>query len=94
VSGVITRRYLVSGKVQGVFFRVSTADEGNRLGLSGTVRNLPDGRVEVFAAGIQQLLEQFESWLSVGPERAVVDSVEVEDAAPETVAAGGFSVVC
>lgn len=44
-------RFVVSGRVQGVFFRASTRDEALRLGLRGHARNLPDGRVEVMVSG-------------------------------------------
>ena len=69
-------RYLVSGRVQGVWFRQSTQSLANRLGLRGWVRNLPDGRVEVVAAGAE--LAQLAAWLQQGPELARVERVESE----------------
>ncbi|MBN1378497.1 MAG: acylphosphatase [Gammaproteobacteria bacterium] len=69
------RRFWVSGRVQGVCFRTSTRSRALHLGLSGWVRNLIDGRVEVFACGDQQPLTDFERWLNDGPELARVDSV-------------------
>jgi acylphosphatase len=68
----------VSGHVQGVFFRASTRDEGKALGLSGWVRNLRDGRVEVLAEGEESQIDQLESWLAHGPPGAFVDDLTVE----------------
>lgn len=56
-------RFWVSGRVQGVFFRASTRQQALRLGLSGSARNLDDGRVEVIAAGDGQSLEKLARWL-------------------------------
>jgi len=72
-------RYLVSGRVQGVFFRGSTAAEARRLDLSGWARNLPDGRVEVVAAGDEAALSELAAWLWQEPRAARVDGVEVEE---------------
>lgn len=72
-------RFLVSGKVQGVFFRASTREQALRLGLSGSARNLDDGRVEVIAAGDSQSLEKLARWLQEGPPAAEVAEVVRED---------------
>jgi len=69
-------RFLVSGLVQGVFFRASTREEAQRLGLTGHARNLPDGRVEVVAHGAPEALEALERWLWQGPPAAKVDAVQ------------------
>ncbi len=71
-------RCMVSGRVQGVFFRGSAREEARRLGLNGFARNLPDGRVEVIAAGPEAAVETFRQWLHQGPPAARVDSVECE----------------
>jgi acylphosphatase len=79
-------RFVVSGRVQGVFFRASTRDEALRLGLTGHARNLPDGTVEVVACGDDAALGQLESWLELGPPLAQVSRVErstVDIAVPE-----------
>jgi acylphosphatase len=68
----------VSGRVQGVFFRASTEQQAQRLGISGWVRNLRDGRVEVLACGDEQQLETFVKWLEIGPEYAKVTKIEVK----------------
>lgn len=69
-------RFLVSGKVQGVFFRASTRDRALDLKLSGRATNLPDGRVEVIAEGDATALDALETWLQHGPPMAHVDRVE------------------
>ena len=71
----ICRRYLVSGRVQGVWFRESTRREATRLGLAGSATNLPDGRVEVLAAGSGKDIDQLSAWLRHGPDMARVDGV-------------------
>ena len=69
-------RMRISGRVQGVFFRVYTRDEARRLGLKGWVRNLPDGRVEVLAQGDPDKVSALESWCRQGPPHARVQDVE------------------
>ena len=72
---MLCRHYKISGRVQGVFYRASTHDIAVKLGLSGWVRNMPDGCVEAVACGSEQQLAQFESWLHQGPPMARVDRV-------------------
>ncbi|MEJ1096866.1 MULTISPECIES: acylphosphatase [unclassified Pseudoxanthomonas] len=69
-------RFLISGKVQGVFFRASARERALDLGLSGRATNLPDGRVEVIAEGDASALDALETWLKHGPPRARVDRME------------------
>jgi len=73
------KRFIVSGRVQGVWFRGSTREEALRLGLTGHAINLPDGRVEVLACGDGAALDQLGSWLWHGPELAAVNDVCSED---------------
>lgn len=80
-------RFLVSGKVQGVFFRARTREQAQRLGLSGSARNLADGRVEVIVAGQADAIGTLEDWLQEGPPSAEVDEV-VRSSCDETVPAG------
>ena len=80
-----TIRYLVSGKVQGVFYRGSTARQARRLGLVGWARNLPDGRVEVVASGDPARLAELAEWLWEGPPSAVVREVAAEEWPAEDV---------
>jgi acylphosphatase len=67
---------LVSGRVQGVFFRASTREQAQALGLNGQVRNLPDGRVAVTASGPQAALDVLHQWLWEGPRQAAVTDVQ------------------
>ncbi|HET8552611.1 MAG TPA: acylphosphatase [Gammaproteobacteria bacterium] len=73
------RRFKVSGRVQGVFFRASTRAEAERLGITGYAANLADGCVEVLACGEADALDDLAAWLRHGPPRAEVDAVRVED---------------
>ena len=71
-------RYLVSGRVQGVFFRVSAAEHARSLGLSGRAKNLANGQVEIIACGEADKLGLLETWLHHGPPYARVDVVTSE----------------
>jgi acylphosphatase len=81
VADLARAHLLVSGLVQGVFFRQSTVDEARRLGLCGWVRNCPDGRVEVEAEGERTKVEALVRWCGRGPPAARVDGVQVAWAA-------------
>lgn len=81
-------RFLVAGKVQGVWFRASTCDTARTLGLRGHARNLDDGRVEVVAAGPPDALDTLERWLHDGPPLAKVASVEREGIALDGIGYG------
>jgi len=71
-------RALVIGRVQGVGFRYSAIREARRLGINGTVSNLPDGTVEVMAEGDADRLARFASWLRRGPPGAHVRDLQIE----------------
>lgn len=81
---------LVDGRVQGVFFRAATQETANRIGVSGWVRNLPDGRVEAVFEGEAAAVASAVAWTRVGPDRAVVTSVDEYAEEPEGLA--GFRV--
>jgi acylphosphatase len=83
MSTLVCRRFLVSGKVQGVFFRASTARQAEQLQVRGWAKNLPDGGVEVLALGSPPAVEKLGDWLRQGPPRARVDAVEVSEEVPE-----------
>jgi len=78
MSDWIARRCLVSGRVQGVFFRASTRDRALALGLTGHACNLEDGRVEVLACGPSAAVETLCRWLWDGPPAAEVSAVQIE----------------
>lgn len=76
-DAMVCYRYLVSGRVQGVFYRTSAQQWASDLGLRGWVRNLTDNRVELLACGEQSVLDELEKWLEIGPEYAKVSNIEV-----------------
>ncbi|MGH8459624.1 MAG: acylphosphatase [Nevskiales bacterium] len=84
-------RFRVSGRVQGVGFRYAALHEARRLGVSGWVRNLPDGRVEVLAQGTDELLDRLSGWLQQGPPGARVTGVE-RSTEPSAELAPGFDI--
>jgi acylphosphatase len=81
----VSRRFRITGKVQGVYFRHSTRLEAERLAIRGFARNLPDGSVEVVAHGAGAAIEGLRQWLHRGPAMARVERVfelELEDDRP------------
>ena len=82
------RRFIVKGRVQGVFFRDSTRRVAESLGLTGHAVNLPDGDVEVLATGDPDAIARLEAWLQDGPPLSRVTSVEGSDV--ETPPPTGF----
>ena len=81
-------RFLVSGKVQGVWFRAATREQALHLGLAGSAKNLADGRVEVLAIGDQEAIDELAQWLLQGPPLAKVTEVEREPIIPAPVLSG------
>jgi acylphosphatase len=73
----VSRRFRVTGKVQGVYFRHSTRLEAQCMGIAGHARNLPDGSVEVVASGATAAVDALHRWLHQGPPSARVDAVEI-----------------
>jgi acylphosphatase len=88
---LVVRRFIVSGKVQGVYFRHSTRLEAKKLGIRGLARNLPDGSVEVLAHGSATAVDTLRLWLAHGPRHARVDEVRETPPDVEPVP-GGFEV--
>ena len=78
----------MTGRVQGVGYRYTTADVARRLGLTGWVRNAPDGSVEVRAQGHERILDEFVAFLKKGPRSARVESVDVTPVSPDPSATG------
>jgi acylphosphatase len=77
-EGASRVRMIVSGRVQGVFFRASAAQAARALGVRGCARNLPDGAVEIVAEGARSSLERLLAWAQTGPPQARVDEVRAE----------------
>ena len=73
---------IVSGRVQGVSYRASTADLGRRLHLTGWVRNLPDGSVELEAEGPDAAIAELLAWCTDGPPAARVTGVDATEMTP------------
>ncbi len=86
----VRRRVVVSGKVQGVFFRDATRREAERLGVSGWVRNRDDGTVEAVFEGAVEAVEELVAWCRIGPPHARVDDVQAIDEAAEDLR--GFEI--
>ena len=70
-------KILVSGRVQGVYFRMFTQNKAKHFGIKGCAKNLPDGRVEIIAEGVHCSIENFIKWCYRGPITARVDNVEI-----------------
>lgn len=75
---MIRTHMYVSGRVQGVFFRINTRRKALELGLTGWVRNLPGGQVEVVVEGEENQVDELIRWCGKGPPRAVVTNLEVK----------------
>lgn len=79
---VVARHVSVTGRVQGVFFRVWAQEQADELGIAGWVRNCPDGRVDLHLEGEQATLEQMIERLRRGPPAATVDDVRLWEVEP------------
>jgi len=88
----LTRRFFISGRVQGVGYRIFARHEAHKLGVSGFTRNLHDGRVEVLAQGTPAQLVELRAALQRGPLFSSVDDVREEDARLEPQYSGKFVV--
>jgi acylphosphatase len=84
----VARRFIVSGRVQGVGFRYFALDAGRREGLHGYVMNRDEGTVEAVAEGEAHAVERFERALRRGPSRSRVEHVRVEEMEPELTTTG------
>jgi acylphosphatase len=84
---VVRYRVLISGRVQGVFFRDTCRQLAEDSGVTGWVRNLPDGRVEAVFEGPAEEVRRLVEWAYNGPRWAVVDDVAVQSEPPEGLAA-------
>jgi acylphosphatase len=87
---LVRRRVVVRGRVQGVWFRESARRRAVQLGVSGWVRNRPDGAVEAEVEGRPEAVDVLVSWFGHGPPQAQVDSIRVDQRAP--LGEHGFSV--
>jgi acylphosphatase len=79
----IRRRVVVTGRVQGVFYRAACRSQAEELGVTGWARNLADGRVEVVVEGETAAVDALVRWCGDGPPRALVTNVAVTTEEPE-----------
>lgn len=79
----IAKRFFVAGLVQGVYYRAQCQQKARELGLKGYVKNLPDGRVEVFCQGAAEAVLELETWCWQGSPAAKVEQVEARAELPE-----------
>jgi acylphosphatase len=80
----------ISGRVQGVFYRQSTKEKAKELGITGIVRNLKNGDVEILATGAQERLDELADWCKQGPPQAEVESISTTKLPLQTFS--GFNI--
>jgi acylphosphatase len=88
----VAKRYYLSGMVQGVGYRYFAARAARQLGVAGFAKNLPDGRVEVYAIALPAVLTSFRSELKRGPQGAIVENVSEDEAEIDPQFADKFSI--
>ena len=74
-----TVHLIIKGKVQGVYYRASARDVANELGVTGWIKNMPDGNVEALVSGNGERVMKFVEWCRKGPKNAEVIDVEIND---------------
>lgn len=86
-----TVHLIIKGKVQGVYYRASARDVANELGVTGWIKNMPDGNVEALASGNEERVMKFVEWCRKGPKNAEVGEVIINDSSerPPT----GFRII-
>ena len=85
-------RVIVSGRVQGVGFRMSTLQKARQIGITGYVRNLSNGDVEILALGKADKVDELIKWAKLGPPSAIVNNLEVEVIANDGEEFVGFEI--
>lgn len=91
MTGKRTKKVIISGKVQGVYYRLETQKAARQAGVAGYVKNLANGSVEAVFQGNQEAVDQMVAWCHQGPPAARVDQVVV-DTPPSDTAFTGFEV--
>lgn len=86
-----TVRLIIKGKVQGVFYRATAKDVADLIGVKGWVKNLPNDDVEITATAADDVLQKFIAWCKLGPPKASVDEVIVEELSTEDFK--GFKII-
>ena len=72
-----TVRLIITGRVQGVFFRATAKDVADKIGVTGWVKNAEEGNVEIMASGSDDQLQKFIAWCKLGPRKAIVTDVAI-----------------
>ena len=80
LDAIVCKRLLISGRVQGVAYRITMVDVAERLGVQGWVRNRVNGDVEAMVEGAPDAVEGIIEWARSGPSLAIVENVRIEDA--------------
>jgi acylphosphatase len=88
---LVTYSIIVSGKVQGVFYRQSTREKATTIGITGTVENLSNGEVKIIATGTKEQIETLMQWCRQGPPKAIVTTVEIAELPLQSF--GQFSII-
>jgi acylphosphatase len=83
--GIKQKHCLISGRVQGVSYRYSAQQQAHKLGVTGWVRNLADGRVELLIQGETEQMENMLNWANQGPRFAEVTSIEVTEQSADLI---------
>ena len=76
---MLTVSITISGKVQGVWYRQSAKEQAQQLGITGQVRNEPDGSVYIIATGTKEKMDQFINWCKKGPPKARVTNINIKE---------------
>jgi len=76
---MLTLSITITGKVQGVWYRQSAKEQAQQLGITGRVRNEPDGSVHIIACGTKEQLDQFIIWCKQGPPKAIVTNIDFKE---------------
>lgn len=82
---------IITGKVQGVFFRQNAQEKARSLGIKGEVKNMPDDSVHISATGTAEQLDKLIDWCRQGPARAKVEKVSISDIPLQSFS--GFNIV-
>ena len=92
MTAKVRAHIFVTGKVQGVYYRQNTVETANEHGVTGWVRNLPDGRVEAVLEGDESSVKKMIEWCKVGPPNAQVEKVDTKFES-YTGEASGFTII-
>jgi len=90
---VITKQLIISGKVQGVFYRASAKKIADQMGVQGWIKNLANGNVEAVISGSEEQINQFIKWAWEGPPKSRVDHIDIHLVSDSIDTLPGFSIL-